>query len=257
MVENYLYPLSLFKVQFKSSLLLILIYWPYYAQCDESLIFLFLLSIWFDNLTIKWCSAWPRTTPSSSSTPSPSTWAVPQCTCSTTCLRCNLIILHNFDVLETYIWTQCFCFEELYFRVTVEKFPDCVHLIHNNDRKFPVCKMAWRQYRLIGLRCEPENRRDNITDEDGGVLLDPPHQRLRGHWERTGHRGGRSGHSPLVNQILFSISLWSNKSISQVCFDELHRQGGDAEHRRHRFNGKPLWDPSLPNWPHKRAGCQS
>ena len=62
---------------------------------------------------------------------------------------------------------------------------------------------------------------------------------------------------PLGKPDSFLISVRSNKSFSQVCFDELHRQGGDAEHRRHWFNGKPLWDPSLPNWPHERAGRQS
>ena len=78
--------------------------------------------------------------------------------------------------------------------------------------------MAWRQYWLIDLRCEPQNGRDNEWDKDGGDLLDPPYQRLRGHWERTGHRGGRSGHSPLVNRILSSIYVRSQIYIPTRVF---------------------------------------
>ena len=101
-----------------------------------------------------------------------------------------------------------FCFEQLHcwnvFRFSY--FLLIWSIITSNDT-FPVCKMARRQYRVLDLRCQPENRGDNKWNKNWGNLLNPPHQRLWGHWERTRHCGGWSRHSPLVNQISFSISV--------------------------------------------------
>ena len=47
------------------------------------------------------------------------------------------------------------------------------------------------------------------------------------------------------------------KIFSQVRFDKLHRQGMHVERRRHRIDGEPFRDPSLPNRHRQRKGGES